>query len=330
MAYLYQTRFLLSSTVCFLLFSDVLRHRSVSSWWGVNLLYSMLKGNLDDMGVSEDRFYVYGLYDPRDGELRYVGLRKGNLGPRLNLHICDARKGKKRYSCHWIRQVLDAGFKPLICELQQFNNFEDTKAAEVYWIKFFREQGCRLTNLTDGGEGTVGWVPDEEFRRKVSVRMKGHKRSPESIEKVAAAHRGMKRTGEALERMRAATKKIIQSPEWRLAQRIGHGGKPELDPAVLESFGSGMNMKSIAAKFDISRGSVRKILIAAGVSFEGRRRGDVGAKSVATSDGRIFRSIQDCSKALGVYESTIDRALKRGHVMRASGLSVKYVEATNG
>jgi hypothetical protein len=49
---------------------------------------------------------------------------------------------------------------------------------EKYWIKYYKEQGCRLTNLTDGGDG--GNFGDE-INKLISQKLKGRKFTPETI-----------------------------------------------------------------------------------------------------------------------------------------------------
>jgi group I intron endonuclease len=53
----------------------------------------------------------------------------------------------------------------LISEL----TFEEACELEKYYIKFYGTKTPNGYNLTDGGEGTVGWEPTEDFRNKQSI-----------------------------------------------------------------------------------------------------------------------------------------------------------------
>ena len=53
----------------------------------------------------------------------------------------------------------------LISEL----TFEEACELEKYYIKFYGTKTPNGYNLTDGGEGTVGWKPTEDFRNKQSI-----------------------------------------------------------------------------------------------------------------------------------------------------------------
>jgi len=134
--------------------------------------------------------YVYELINPLTTKPFYVGKSRKYAGTsrkranRFLKHVNEAlnfKKGKlthtvNQHKCNTILQILaagkDVGFNILFesDDFQIVNNFE---------IKMIAEYGRKtnntgiLTNLCDGGEGVVNWVPNEEFRNKVSARMKG-------------------------------------------------------------------------------------------------------------------------------------------------------------
>lgn len=114
---------------------------------------------------------VYTLHDPRNPEeIRYVGKTHQNP-PRLRLkhHLGDARGTVCQTHCiRWVRQVLKDGVRPVMTIIENGVG-KGWVEAEIKWIKFYRDQGMPLTNLTDGGDGTLGYrVTDEEIeiRRK--------------------------------------------------------------------------------------------------------------------------------------------------------------------
>lgn len=78
--------------------------------------------------------------------------------------------------------------------------------AEMELIDACRRRGIRITNITDGGEGTSGWVPSEETRRKIG---EANKRRP----KLRGEQHGMygkKHSEESLAKMRESQ----SSREW--------------------------------------------------------------------------------------------------------------------
>lgn len=112
--------------------------------------------------------YIYILVDPREpNHVRYVGGTK-NLAQRIKEHLQDKAK---TYKCQWIRSVKRQGFLPEMYPIEVVT--EDTwKEREMYWIKYYRSLGHKLTNLTDGGDG-VGRIVSDETRKKLSIALSG-------------------------------------------------------------------------------------------------------------------------------------------------------------
>lgn len=104
---------------------------------------------------------IYGLVDPRDGEIRYVGRTKQKLYMRRQQHICEARKERIRNSrAEWIRSILKEGLRPLITHLQTVPEDEQV-LYEGMWIE-------KLQNLVNDGTAKQGgtrsyivdWTPE--------------------------------------------------------------------------------------------------------------------------------------------------------------------------
>lgn len=118
-------------------------------------------------------YLIYGLFDPINGELRYIGRSSSGLErPKRHSHSSELVLDKA-YKGNWIRSLLKKDLKPIIGIIQTFNVETDLNAAEMYWIKYFRDQGCGLVNSTDGGGGRFGYKVSEETKRKISEAQKG-------------------------------------------------------------------------------------------------------------------------------------------------------------
>lgn len=112
---------------------------------------------------------VYGL--SLDGHsIRYVGITSGKPQVRLYHHKYDARRGLSRPLHHWIRKH---GTDNIVMTHLAYVAVEDLKAVECWWIAYLRSLNYNLLNLTDGGEGTCGWVPSEETRRRIGDANRG-------------------------------------------------------------------------------------------------------------------------------------------------------------
>lgn len=114
------------------------------------------------------RFVVYALLDPRTRAVRYVGKSSSGMR-RPRRHAVEARGGGKTHCDRWVRQLQASGFEYGIIILEDSGAGADLSARERWWIAFARAWGCALTNLTDGGEGKLGWVPSADTRARWRV-----------------------------------------------------------------------------------------------------------------------------------------------------------------
>lgn len=132
-----------------------------------------------NIGPKVKRFFIYGLYDD-NGELRYIGQTTRSLKQRFSVHLCESRGFRKNQHCAvWIRSMLKENTEPTIQLIQELYNKDDLNGAEQYWIKYLRDQGCRLVNHSDGGEGCVGFRHTEETKKKMALLSKGRRRTEE-------------------------------------------------------------------------------------------------------------------------------------------------------
>lgn len=107
--------------------------------------------------------YIYGLRDPRDWRIRYIGRTAVKFYTRLIGHLHARHHTKHTRRERWIQYLLKLGLKPKIefLECVPGNGFE----AEQKWIAKFREMGHDLVNGDDGGAGVV--VGGTQSKKKV-------------------------------------------------------------------------------------------------------------------------------------------------------------------
>lgn len=116
--------------------------------------------------------FIYGLVDPRTGEVRYIG-KTVNGERRLRSHRSQM-KGDRSHKGAWLRQLRKLGltFEMNVLEVASPDLLLER---ESVWIAFGREQGWPLTNLTNGGEGLHGHKFSQEHREKISIANRGRK-----------------------------------------------------------------------------------------------------------------------------------------------------------
>lgn len=115
---------------------------------------------------------VYGLIDPRTGELRYVG--KSSTGmKRPRCHWYPSRRRPKTHLGRWLTGLYgDGGRLPSILILRERETEMAAFSEETSLIALFRGVGFNLTNATDGGEGVSGSVRTCEYRAHQGAMMR--------------------------------------------------------------------------------------------------------------------------------------------------------------
>lgn len=124
-----------------------------------------------------------------DGEIRYVGKTIKPIHKRYNQHLASARRREKGYIFNWIRSVLSSGYLPTIALIGEVEG--NGCKEEIAWIAYGKAERWRLVNRTEGGDGTLGWVPTEENKINMSKAAKTKPPvSKESRIRMGAAHKG--------------------------------------------------------------------------------------------------------------------------------------------
>lgn len=110
-------------------------------------------------------FYVYVHRKKTNGEVFYVG--KGSNSR------CKIKANKSDF---WNKIVKKHGYYVdiVVQDIQEWYAFELERELIALYGRRDRGEGS-LVNLTDGGEGTSGWIVSDEIKKRVSLRMKGSK-----------------------------------------------------------------------------------------------------------------------------------------------------------
>jgi hypothetical protein len=150
-------------------------------------------------------YYTYAHYTP-EGQLFYIG-----KGQRRRAYSTYKRNK------HWNSIVKKHG-KPDVKILATWDTDAEAFQHEIFLIACFRGMGCKLSNMTDGGEGVVGMPLSEEHKEKIRVSLLGnkytlgYKQSQETKEKISASLLnnkravGHKHTPERRQKMKALLK----------------------------------------------------------------------------------------------------------------------------
>lgn len=159
---------------------------------------------------------IYGLVDPRDGQLRYVGQTVRATDVRYRQHLVRANQKKTHRDC-WIFSLLSLGLKPRLVVFQELDSKDLLDRAEVFWISYFKALGCRLTNRSEGGRSNSGFVHSEETKRKMSLAKRGKKKTAVTRAKMSIAQMGNRKW--------ANRKTFALSEETKAKLSAAHTGK---------------------------------------------------------------------------------------------------------
>jgi hypothetical protein len=142
------------------------------------------------------RFYVYEHLRVDNGSIFYVGKGTGHRSRVAS---------KYHRNPFWINTTASAG--GFTVRMVAENLPEDLAfLVEIERIDQLRKMGVRLCNLTDGGDGTSGWVKTPEWREKVGKAHRGKVISQEVRDKISRSVRstGYRHSEDARKRMSTA------------------------------------------------------------------------------------------------------------------------------
>jgi hypothetical protein len=133
---------------------------------------------------------IYAFVDG-EGKFFYVG-KTSDIKTRKQAHLYEVKKGNKLPKYHKLRKLLNAGskFEDLLVIIEDGLSCENVDAREIHHIKRLREEGYKLRNLTDGGEGNPN--PSPEIIEKGRLARIGQKRTEETRKKMSESRMGMK------------------------------------------------------------------------------------------------------------------------------------------
>ena len=176
-----------------------------------------------------ENFYVYSLIDSLTNLPIYIG--KGKDG-RMNKHVTMATGGwhRNKYLANKILKILSLG--GTVTPKKFADGIPEDVAFEIErkLIASLKENGVKLYNLTDGGEGSAGLKYSKEHCEMMSRVRMGKKHTEESKKKMSLARMGKKPSAEHIEIIKEFHTGKFVSPETREKIRkkaIGRKLSPE-------------------------------------------------------------------------------------------------------
>lgn len=181
-------------------------------------------------------FCIYGIFDPRDDLIFYVGHTS-----RFDLRRQQHEEGTHSLSGLRVRQIKEAGFSPIVVKLECCADKEAALMAEISWIVHFKGRGARLMNA----QGFSGYAEREKERKRLEKSVGRKPRPNKRMERLEAIANGrpsrrgrawtkrddallakLDRGGKSAAEMADALKRTIGGIEARLAMFEARGAPP--------------------------------------------------------------------------------------------------------
>jgi len=165
--------------------------------------------------------YVYRHIRLDKNEPFYIGIGSDNSYKRAN-----DRHGRNKI---WNDITTKTNYEvEILCDNV---SWEEALNKEIEFISIYGridKNNGTLSNLTDGGEGTLGNIHSKETKEKLSKRFKGTKRTKETIEKIREAGK-RPCSEETKQKISLANKGQIVSKEQLEKLRLSNVGKKHTD-----------------------------------------------------------------------------------------------------
>lgn len=173
--------------------------------------------------------FIYALKDPDTGQIRYIG-KAENPARRLYFHLRHTGKNRKT---NWIKNLRLGNISPVLVLVDEVSE-EYWPQLECAYIQFYRECGCDLLNVTEGGDcgpmmrGERNPNFGKDFSSETRARMrdagKRKKFSTAHCANIRAAKLGKKFSPEHCANLSASLTEVCSDPARRAkmrAQKMG-------------------------------------------------------------------------------------------------------------
>lgn len=147
---------------------------------------------------------VYVLLDEK-GNVFYVG-KTNNPLKRFNRHLGHVRRGSCYPVHNKLRKVLTliSDISKLYKVIEYNISEHDIDSKEMFYIKFYRNLGFKLKNLTDGGEGGKGFT--SEMQKCAAEKRRGIPKSEICKQRISRAKQGIPLSNEHKKSLKNAWK----------------------------------------------------------------------------------------------------------------------------
>jgi hypothetical protein len=239
--------------------------------------------------------YVYRHIRLDKNEPFYIGIGSDSDGKYTR------SKSKKNRNNHWYNIVNCTDYKIEI--MLDDLTWEEANEKEIELVAFYGRRDLNkgtLVNLTNGGDGVVGYKQSEETKKKRSESMKGKKTNEETIKKMSESRKNLYENGYV-----SPNKGKKQSEETKKKRSESLKGKkrPEDVKIRISIANKGKDSwKKGKKSSDVSRKKVSETLKE---NYKNGYVSPVSKKVINTETGNIYNSVAEMCRNLGLNAGTM-------------------------
>jgi transcriptional regulator with XRE-family HTH domain len=288
--------------------------------------------------------YLYGLIDPRNGLLRYVGVtRKDRLHIRFKEHL-DLTSTANLQKTAWVQELHSLGLRPIIILLDKglYTNYamaSDAEQEAITWLRSIQEEGT-LLNIRPGGDARGGCdghfiLSDTELLLAFDLKQEGWQQ--EKIAKKINCH------PDYISRVLRGYTRGYLKEYWEM-----HNGavqKNKLQKRLDDIIGfkifdyhckMDIEITDIGRNFDVTKQYVLAILAGKNKPHIKEEWERINGNSeirlqkipipIEDSTGKIFKSIGDAERFYATTRDTILRSILNGRPSFRLGIQFSYAD----
>jgi len=144
--------------------------------------------------------------------MSYVGQTTTNLNHRIDRHLIESKKSRS-YFHRVLNKYGIENFKWKI--LKECRDISDLNKSEKYFIEQYKTNKSNGYNLTDGGEGIIGYNHSEKTKNKIRLKLMGHSVMGVTRKKISGNLQGHKQSKETKLRRKKTMETIRNSKTYR-------------------------------------------------------------------------------------------------------------------
>jgi len=134
--------------------------------------------------------FIYGLVDPRNNQIKYVGQTIQGIERFRQHYYNKASEGPRSKKHNWVNKLKKLGLVFQVVYLEYVDGVDSLNDREIYYIKKLRSEGLELLNHDDGGGNTKRLPMSQDLKDHLSAKTIAAWEDPEKRARMVANIKG--------------------------------------------------------------------------------------------------------------------------------------------